>query len=62
MVGSAAMTMGAESDVDGARCDAMQKMKGRIGACHCGPDHFHRGHARELESCSANVLVQLLVG
>jgi hypothetical protein len=41
------------------RCDGMQKIKGRRGACRCGPGC---GHAQGLASCSANVLVRLLVG
>jgi len=79
VVGSAVMTQmtGAENDearCDGmqkmkgrrgvchcvvVRCDGMQKMKGRRGACRCGPGC---GHAQGLASCSANVLVRLLVG
>ena len=60
MVGSAMTMMGAEND--GVRCDGMQEMKGRRGACRCGPGYSHCGHAWGLVSCSANVLIRLLVG
>jgi hypothetical protein len=60
VVGSAVTMMGAENN--GVRCDGMQKMKGRRGVCRCGPGYSHRGHAQGLASCSANVLIQLLVG
>jgi hypothetical protein len=60
VVGSAVTMMGVESD--GVRCDAMQETKGRRGVCRCGPGYSCRSHTQESESCSANVLVRLLVG
>lgn len=60
IVGSAVTMMGAEND--GVRCDGMQGTKGRRGACRYGPGYSRHGHAWGLVSCSANVLIRLLVG